>query len=281
MQSEVRKVLDSYNFFEIPLWLTRIDAAERADAAKREEPATVSDVVAVDCVRCGMHIYTTDHAVRCNCGTAIVVHRHDRKVDTAGRDALRKEVTELVDEWRKWALIRPTIEAECVLEFCNELNNIITTKPDTVENQSATASGPVQREKLSFSVECKRCGQFTCVSEEYAAVCGCGAVFKLHRHNHQGNTGETKSNDSVQDIRKATLPELVTKAQEADQWLEIKPVIEPAVAEKMYEIATRAVRDAMPDVLDGLAETHNERGWYGMADWIKRYAAKLRKECGA
>ena len=61
--------------------------------------------------------------------------------------------------------------------------------------------------------------------------------------------------------------------------LQENPELAEQVAdEHIRAIAEETVRDAMPDVLDGLAETHKERGWYGMADGIKRYAAKLRKE---
>ena len=92
MQSEVRKVLESMrgrgNGWDAYWFWNEIDAAERADAARSEEPrnVTFSDVVAVHCVRCGMQISTTEYVVRCNCGTTIMVHRHNRKVD----DGLRK-----------------------------------------------------------------------------------------------------------------------------------------------------------------------------------------------
>lgn len=87
----------------------------------------------------------------------------------------------------------------------------------------------------------------------------------------------------VHDVREATIPKLIEKSQQAEQadrWREIKPVIEPVVADKVYEIASKAVRDAMPDVLDGLAKTFEKSGFLENPKAFRKHADKLRKERG-
>lgn len=194
MQSEVRKVLNSCVISSKVY--DRLDAAERADSAKHEE--------------------------------------HEEPVQE-----LRRKVSELVARWEVIARLeieRPTESvwtATVIRQILTELDRVIATKPDTVDNRQATASGPVLHESVWL------------------------------------------------DGKNVTLEKMLEKAKHANQWREIKPVIEPAVAEKVYEIAAKAVRDAMPDVLDGLAKTLDERGYMGSAKAFREHADKLRKERGS
>lgn len=184
MVSEVRKVLNSC-IISSKVY-DRLDAAERADAAKREEPV----------------------------------------------QALRRKVAELVARWTK--RLMPLQAVGTVRELLDELNAIIATKPDTVENRQATASGPVMHE----SVWC-----------------------------------DGKN---------------VTPADGAKErmWREIKPEErERAIAEeatRIRAIAAEAVRDAMPDVLEKVADPlESDREFRFIADLLQNHAAKLRKERGA
>jgi DNA-directed RNA polymerase subunit RPC12/RpoP len=227
MQSEVRKVLETLRENGMVWWsfLADIDDAERADAARREESrnVTFSDVVSVHCVRCGMQISTTEYAVRCNCGTTIMVHRHNRKVD----DGLRKAVAEMIDKWRTCFL--PTPVAEIVRDLLTELNAVIATKP---ESQPATESGPVTEQEV----------------REIVAEKILGVV------------------DSLAFIQK---------------WKEEATAAWPAVPadEHIRAIAAQAVRDAMPDVLDGLAISFEWGvGLERIAEEIHNHANRLRKE---
>lgn len=170
---------------------------------------------------------------------------------------------------------------------------------DAAERADAAKRGePVRDDKFSFVVECKRCGQSTCTSEEYAAVCGCGAVFKLHRHDQPSSEGIRKSvldgstfpgpdeymityqcpvckktgrcanktmpGDCSCGHRFGTLP---------------KPTL--SADEHIRTIAAQAVRDAMPDVLNGLADTFGEVGFTSVTSAFREHADKLRKKTKA
>lgn len=183
MQSEVRKVLEK--LFKNPVGLDafamwwHIDTAERADAARREEPV----------------------------------------------QELRQAVAELIARWGTCFL--PTPVAEIVRDLLTELNAIITTKPDTVENRQATASGPV----------------------------------------HDVTTADApKENDRLH----------VTATEKTHDLTPVHPVI----VQQMREIAARAVRDAMPDVLDMIADSYGDE--YNQAvfggGYLRHHAAKLRQE---
>lgn len=226
MQSEVRKVLDGYNSFEIPLWLTRLDAAERADAARREEPV--------------------------------------------------QAVAELVAKWGVRYV--PIDAANMVRDILAELNTIIATKPDTVENRQAAASGPVHD---VTPADAPKETLWMCVTED-------GKTHKLTLPELVTKTNEgarwQEIRPSVENrkaaseaVRGVRLPE----GPACDQWRVIRPVVEPAVAERVYEIATRAVRDAMPDVIEAMAATFGEDGFPAITNAFREHAAKLRKDRGA
>lgn len=142
MASEVRKVLDSYSFFEVPRWLTRLDAAERADAEVR---------YTVECNRCGQHTCTSgEYPATCGCGTVFRLHRHNQQADDA---ELRRKIAELVARWSTHYV--PIDAAVMVRRLLAELNTIIATKPSasgvtptTVSYQKEPTPDPVTEKRV-------------------------------------------------------------------------------------------------------------------------------------
>lgn len=164
---------------------------------------------------------------------------------------------------------------------------------DAAERADAAKRGePVRDDKFSFVVECKRCGQSTCTSEEYAAVCGCGAVFKLHRHDQPSSEG----------IRKSVLDGSTFPGPDEYMITYQCPVCKKtgrcanktmpgdcscghrfgtlSADEHIRAIASQAVRDAMPDVLKSLADAIHGCGFTVGVNGLRGHAAKLRKERG-
>ena len=137
MTSEVRKVLNSCVISSKVR--DRLDAAERADAAKRE----VSFVV--ECKRCGQSTCTSpEYSAVCGCGAVFKLHRHNQQADAAKHEesvqGLRQKVAELVARYSRYTLPYSAIMVRYIIA---DLNAIIATEPDPVENRQATASGPV------------------------------------------------------------------------------------------------------------------------------------------
>lgn len=217
-------------------------------------------------------------------------------------------------------MVREQTGGDMVSEVRKVLRNCVMNC-DLYDRLDAAERADAAKREVSFIVECKRCGQSTCTSPEYSAVCGCGTVFKLHRHGQQADVAPRE--EPVQELRRkvaelvarwsahyvpidaavmvrnilaelnaiiATEPDPVENRQATASgpvmhesvWrgpYNVPPNGEIQLDEHIRAIAADVVRDAMPDVLDGLAET-----WvrYAVgAEAFRKHAEKLRKERGS
>lgn len=250
MPSEVRKVLDSYSFFEIPLWLTRLDAAERADAAKREEPVQALRQAVAELIARWSGRYVHLDAV-------MMVRNIIAELNAIIATKPENQSASGDDPWRVTG-VTPTKDGGSTVSFSYQ-------KTDTSEPvlDGSTFHGPDEYMVTYQCPQCKKTGR--CTNKSCPENCSCGHRF-----------GESPKATASGPVKTRNFGDVIRKK------LQENPELAEQVAdEHIRSIAAEVVRDAMPDVLDAVAKTFREKGLVATEIAFREHAAKLRKERGA